>query len=139
MEHDPTPKAPPGHRSLTNLPQLPNRGIRPSPFGQGAPKWQPFNAIAVAQGVEGTFHADFIVEAWLVAVVAAAGVSVIMSPGPSAAGATLFFGGGGNAMIPGDGGGDLAYRVLSTNPATIIAIATDGYKWELTYDPGDLA
>jgi hypothetical protein len=128
---------PAGHRNLTTQPQLPNRGLRPSPLTT-APKWQAFRET-IAAGVESSQHADFPVECWMVAVIAAAGVGVFMSSGPTSAGPGLPFGGGGNANIPGDGGGDIAYRNTAANPATVVVVATAGYPWQLSYDPGDLA
>lgn len=140
MEHAHPPQTAPGQRTFTNLPQIPNEHMRDSPFNRGrmAPKWQMFNET-VAAGQESSQHADFPVECWMFAVIASASVRISASPGPSAAGPVLLFGGGGHANIPGDGGGDISYRNTGAVPATIVAIATVGYRWELDYDPGDLA
>lgn len=135
------PHAPPDHpgsRRITVMPSLPNNGSKSSPFSstQGAPKFAIYVAT-VAAGVEDTFHTDFMVEKWLIAVLPAASVRVNVVAGSSAAGPAMPFGGGGSAKIPGDGP-DLAFRNTGSNPLTIVGIAIVGYDW-VDYDPGDLA
>lgn len=136
--NDPEPLNP-GNRTFTPNPQLPKKPQFGSPFQRNgqAPKYQPFNAT-LAAGQEITFPSNWLVEAWIIGVIAAAGVRVQISPGESAVGDVLLFGGGGSATFPGDGP-SLAIRNTGANPATVCAIATAGYPWTIDYDPGDLA
>lgn len=128
----------PGSRRVTLTPQIPNKSFSVSPFrNYSVPKCVTYSAIVPA-GVEDTFHADFNVEFWYVAIIAAAGVRCNVVAAPSAAGPAWIFGGGGHARIPGADSPDLAFRNTGANPLTIIAIATVGYP-DLDYDPGDLA
>lgn len=127
----------PASRRTTLAPQIPNRGLRKSPWSDQANKFDVQSRTIIA-GDEYVFHVDYDVEFWMVAVIVAANVSCRVVAAPSAAGVGLLFGGGGHANQPG-AGPDLAVRNTSANPLTFIAVAVVGYQLQLTYDPGDLA
>jgi len=127
----------PGSRRITLAPQLPNNGLRVSPFAENRAPKAVTNVSTVAAGVEDVFHVDFDVEFWYVAIRAQASVLCNVVAASSAAGPAWLFGGGGNGKIPGNGP-DLSFRNIGANPLTIVAIATVNYP-DLRYDPGDLA
>ncbi len=127
----------PGSRRIVLAPQIPNGHSNRNPWANQAPKFDA-QSQTIAAGVEFTFHVDYDVDFWMVAVVTAPNLSCRVVAAPSAAGMGLLLGGGGSAKLPGTGP-DLSVRNTGANPLTFVAVATVGYPLQLDYDPGDLA
>lgn len=127
----------PGSRRITLAPQLPNQGLKGSPWSQQAIKSIPQFLILIA-GQEDVFRQDWEVEFWQVGVLPVASVLVNVVPGDSASGPGWRFTGGGKATIPGNGNA-LAVRNIGATTLTIVAIATVGYPLIPEYTPGGLA
>lgn len=128
----------PGARVFTIEPQLGGDTIPQSPWNRDGDtdKFIPMGAV-IAAGQTAPFHVDFDVESWIVSVMPAAGVFVQVYPGPGATGPGFPGAGGAKGRIPG-AGPDLQIRNVGAVSATVVAIATRGYKW-LTWECGTLA
>lgn len=127
----------PGSRRITLAPQLPNAGLKGSPWSQQAIKSIPA-FLTLAAGAEDVFRQDWEVEFWQVGVLPIAAVVVNVVPGDSAAGPGWRFTGGGSATIPGNGNA-LAVRNIGATTMTIVAVAIVGYKLIPAYNPGGIA